>query len=159
MIVDVDTVKSALSYPTTLSDRIPINEALICPIFTVSFQSDGLFVAIALLILLLLLIVALLWWFWPLCCTVVRHLSSILRHLNGSEWTTVTWQTWPNWACALTNIFVSSSALLRNFIWIWMWDTSKYGFYLMTNTRLIFFISHPDRLSMSPLLLKWRTSL
>uniref|UniRef100_A0A8C5HFG7 Anthrax toxin receptor 1 n=1 Tax=Gouania willdenowi TaxID=441366 RepID=A0A8C5HFG7_GOUWI len=41
---------------------------LIC----VFFQSDGKFVAIALLILLLLLTLALLWWFWPLCCTVVR---------------------------------------------------------------------------------------
>uniref|UniRef100_A0A8C4EEV5 Anthrax toxin receptor 1 n=1 Tax=Dicentrarchus labrax TaxID=13489 RepID=A0A8C4EEV5_DICLA len=34
------------------------------------FQSDGTFVAIALLILMLLLTIALLWWFWPLCCTV-----------------------------------------------------------------------------------------
>uniref|UniRef100_A0A8C7CT83 Anthrax toxin receptor 1 n=1 Tax=Oncorhynchus kisutch TaxID=8019 RepID=A0A8C7CT83_ONCKI len=33
-------------------------------------QSDGTFLAIALLILLLLLTLALLWWFWPLCCTV-----------------------------------------------------------------------------------------
>lgn len=34
-------------------------------------QTDGTFLAIALLILLLLIAMATLWWFWPLCCTVV----------------------------------------------------------------------------------------
>lgn len=34
-------------------------------------QTDGTFLAIALLILLLLIAMAILWWFWPLCCTLV----------------------------------------------------------------------------------------
>uniref|UniRef100_A0A3P8SPW8 Anthrax toxin receptor 1 n=1 Tax=Amphiprion percula TaxID=161767 RepID=A0A3P8SPW8_AMPPE len=45
----------------------------VTPSISFFFQSDGTFVAIALLILLLLLTIALLWWFWPLCCTVVIH--------------------------------------------------------------------------------------
>uniref|UniRef100_A0A671WCA4 Anthrax toxin receptor 1 n=1 Tax=Sparus aurata TaxID=8175 RepID=A0A671WCA4_SPAAU len=44
-----------------------------CPCICVPLQSDGTFVAIALLILMFLLTIALLWWFWPLCCTVVIH--------------------------------------------------------------------------------------
>lgn len=44
-----------------------------------SLQSDGTFVAVALLILMLLLTLILLWWFWPLCCTVVRYISDLLR--------------------------------------------------------------------------------
>lgn len=47
-----------------------------CPCICVPLQSDGTFVAIALLILMFLLTIALLWWFWPLCCTVVRLGSS-----------------------------------------------------------------------------------
>lgn len=50
--------------------------------FNFLFQSDGKFVAIALLILLLLLTVALLWWFWPLCCTVVWHISDTHTHFQ-----------------------------------------------------------------------------
>uniref|UniRef100_A0A8C2FLG2 Anthrax toxin receptor 1 n=1 Tax=Cyprinus carpio TaxID=7962 RepID=A0A8C2FLG2_CYPCA len=38
-------------------------------------QTDGTFLAIALLILLLLIAMATLWWFWPLCCTVVICVS------------------------------------------------------------------------------------
>uniref|UniRef100_A0AAQ5XEM1 Anthrax toxin receptor 1 n=1 Tax=Amphiprion ocellaris TaxID=80972 RepID=A0AAQ5XEM1_AMPOC len=48
----------------------PATDINVTPSISFFFQSDGTFVAIALLILLLLLTIALLWWFWPLCCTV-----------------------------------------------------------------------------------------
>uniref|UniRef100_A0A672P4E2 ANTXR cell adhesion molecule 1 n=1 Tax=Sinocyclocheilus grahami TaxID=75366 RepID=A0A672P4E2_SINGR len=45
-------------------------------------QTDGTFLAIALLILLLLITMATLWWFWPFCCTVV---SFALKPLISDE--------------------------------------------------------------------------
>lgn len=54
-------------------------------------QSDGTFVAIALLILLLLLTIALLWWFWPLCCTVVWSWKTYIPTKLAMLIFTITW--------------------------------------------------------------------
>uniref|UniRef100_A0A3P8UGS1 Anthrax toxin receptor 1 n=1 Tax=Cynoglossus semilaevis TaxID=244447 RepID=A0A3P8UGS1_CYNSE len=63
--------------------------------FDLWFQSDGTFVAVALLILLLLLAIILLWWFWPLCCTVVRFVLFVLHPLSQEDEDGFPKKKWP----------------------------------------------------------------